>query len=464
MVLDFKAVIDSEKDGFIVVDLLTYGAFPMQKTFLTAIFVAVLVLSGCAISTTTTNVFREETKFDDVKVESIAPYITSGEYVQRANNLFIIADASSSATEDYKGVGYKANNPTFQKIDVEREILHRVNRTIANSASSLNLSNFKVNLISYGYGNCDGYGSRYSDLHLDTINYSQTKLDEAIETMRCSQGRSELTHVLLDQTSKALESTTGNISLLIVADLITNDSGYPFSNFDYPLGDSEEALQALKDKYGDRLCVYNIWTGEETETAGSEKLYKYFKNLSSPSCGEPEDVTAERASSPDGMKSFMRAVLLTPVPKPAVKNTDCSTMDSDGDGVNDCDDKCPNTLKGTPVNKLGCWIVDIKFDNDSSEIKEQYFPLLDKLAIDISTNFSNLNIEVQGHTSSTASAEYNLKLSVRRATAVAEYLNKKIKGSHKLTPHGYGLTRPIDTNQTAAGRANNRRVQLEILK
>ncbi|MSP27322.1 MAG: OmpA family protein [Methylococcales bacterium] len=161
------------------------------------------------------------------------------------------------------------------------------------------------------------------------------------------------------------------------------------------------------------------------------------------------------------MKDFMRAVLLSPVPKPV--NTDCSQLDSDGDGVNDCDDKCPHTLKGTPVNRLGGWIVDVKFDNDRSEIKPLYFPLLDKLAVDLAANFANLTIEVQGHTSNTASAAYNMKLSVRRADAVTKYLNKRIHSPHKLVSHGYGLTRPIDTKQTAAGRANNRRVQLEIL-
>ncbi|MDD1608262.1 MAG: OmpA family protein, partial [Methylococcaceae bacterium] len=163
------------------------------------------------------------------------------------------------------------------------------------------------------------------------------------------------------------------------------------------------------------------------------------------------------------MKDFMRAVLLSPVPKPPVVSVDCSQLDSDGDGVNDCVDKCPNTLKGTPVNKFGCWIVEVKFDNDRSNIKPQYFALLNKLAADITANFPNLTIEVQGHTSSTASAPYNMKLSIRRADAVATYLNKRIHGPHKLIPRGYGLTRPIDTNETEAGRANNRRVQLEVL-
>jgi outer membrane protein OmpA-like peptidoglycan-associated protein len=144
--------------------------------------------------------------------------------------------------------------------------------------------------------------------------------------------------------------------------------------------------------------------------------------------------------------------------------SDCSKLDSDGDGINNCDDKCPNTLKGTLVNRMGCWIVDIKFDNDRSEVKPQYFPLLDNLADEISNFPNNLVIEVQGHVGRIVSAPYAMRVSIRRATAVADYLNKRIQGSHKLIPRGYGLTRPIDTNQTDRGRANNDRVTLEILQ
>ncbi|MFI3189816.1 hypothetical protein BCS42_02025 [Crenothrix sp. D3] len=436
----------------------------MRKTFLTAIVSAVLVLSGCAVSTTTMNVLQDETVFNPVTIESLAPYIASGEYVQRANNLFMVFDASASATEDYVGEsGYKANNEPI-KLEVQREILHRMNRTIANSAPALKLADFKTSIRSFGYGDCKGYGDRYTDLHQAPTNYSTEAFNLATETIRCAHGRSEIAGTL-GVTGNDLASTAGNISVVIVSDLISNklsskvNDVLGITNLDYPLGDGEEAITALRAKYGDRLCVYNVWTGEESEKFDSEEA-SYSKNPET--CGQPNSVTAERIATPEGMKDFMRAVLLSPVPKPV--NIDCSQLDSDGDGVNDCEDKCPNTLKGTPVNKLGCWIVDVKFDNDRSEIKSRYFPLLDKLADDIAANFSNLTIEVQGHTSSTASAAYNMKLSIRRADAVAKYLNKRIHGPHKLVPHGYGLTRPIDTNETAAGRANNRRVQLEILQ
>jgi OOP family OmpA-OmpF porin len=434
----------------------------MLKTFLTAICIAVLVLSGCAISKNTTNILQDDTKFDGAKVESLAPLITSGAYVQRANNLFVVFDASSSATEDYVGVGFKANNEPI-KLEVQREILHRMNQTIANSASALKLNDFKTSIRSFGYGDCKGYGNRYTDLHQAPTLYSKDAFDTATETIACSHGRSHIFETL-NATSNDLSDTTGNISLVIVSDLVSNKLSEKLTNFfnnNYhnPLGDGEEAIVALRAKYGDRLCVYNVWTGEESESFSSDDM-DYVQNP--PSCGQPNSATAERVAEVDGLKDFMRAVLLSPVPKPAA--ADCSQLDSDHDGVNDCDDKCPNTLPGTVVNKLGCWIVDIKFDNDRSEIKPQYFAQLNKLAVDISTHFPNLTLQIQGHTSSTASAEYNLRLSVRRANAVTDYLNKKITSPHKLVPHGYGLTRPIDTNETAAGRANNRRVQIEVLQ
>lgn len=463
----------------------------MRKFFLTVIVAA--LLSSCALTTTTMNVLQDETKFDPVKVESIASYITDGSHVQRANNLFVLFDASSSATGDYPGDGFKANNhPT--KLEAQREILHRMNQTISNSASALKLSDFKTSIRSFGYGDCNGYGDRYTDLHQKPELYSKDAFDKGVDTIQCSHGRSHMDRVLIrnddnvnpvsellqnnsdKSVDEDLNDTQGNISLVIISDL----SKYGIAKFaseimpqylNPNLGeDDKDAIKALRQKYGNRLCIYNVWMNSvnkstedpnSTESEDFSDLELMYSADNPANCGGPAAFTAERVSEPDGMKQFMVAALLSEVPKP---KDDCSLHDSDGDGVNDCDDKCPNTLKGTPVNKMGCWIVDVKFDNDRSEIKAKYFPLLDKLAVDISTNFPNLKIEVQGHTSSTASAAYNMRLSIRRANAVAAYLNKRIRGEHNLIPRGYGLTRPIDTNATAAGRANNRRVQLEILQ
>jgi len=149
-----------------------------------------------------------------------------------------------------------------------------------------------------------------------------------------------------------------------------------------------------------------------------------------------------------------------PAPTPVAAAPDCSTMDDDNDGVNNCDDLCPTTLPGEQVSIKGCWIVDVKFDNDKDIIKPAYFQNLDNAAKVIKEH-PELVIEVQGHTSKTGGFKHNMKLSERRAMAVKNYL---VDGTHSpnLTTRGYGWTQPIDTNDTEEGRANNRRVQLQV--
>jgi OmpA-OmpF porin, OOP family len=151
------------------------------------------------------------------------------------------------------------------------------------------------------------------------------------------------------------------------------------------------------------------------------------------------------------------AVAETPAPTPVA---DCSTFDGDNDGVNDCDDLCPATLPGVQVSVKGCWIVDVKFDNDKDIVKPEYFGNLDNTAKTIKEH-PELRIEIQGHTSKTGGFKHNMELSERRAMAVKTYLVNGTQ-SPNLTTHGYGWTQPIDTNDTEEGRANNRRVQLEV--
>jgi OOP family OmpA-OmpF porin len=73
-----------------------------------------------------------------------------------------------------------------------------------------------------------------------------------------------------------------------------------------------------------------------------------------------------------------------------------------------------------------------------------------------------LNVEIQGHTDSIGSAEYNLKLSQRRADAVKAYLISQGVNASTLTAKGYGKTSPISSNETAEGRTQNRRVEFKV--
>jgi OOP family OmpA-OmpF porin len=153
-------------------------------------------------------------------------------------------------------------------------------------------------------------------------------------------------------------------------------------------------------------------------------------------------------------------------PKGVAVDSNGCPLDSDGDGVVDGKDKCPGTLKGAPVNADGCFFLKgVYFDTDKAELKSGlgYFKELD-IAVDILSKNPDIKGEVQGHTDNVGSAEYNQKLSERRAATVKEYLVSKGIAAERMVVKGYGLTQPVASNDTKEGRAQNRRVQLKSIK
>lgn len=142
-------------------------------------------------------------------------------------------------------------------------------------------------------------------------------------------------------------------------------------------------------------------------------------------------------------------------------------IDSDRDGVPDYLDKCPGTPFGTHVDKDGCpppakkvtISLDVEFDFDKADIKKKYHEELGKVA-NFLEKYPTISGTIEGHTDNVGGAEYNMKLSQRRAENVKKYLVEKYKVSAtRLTAKGYGLTKPIADNNSAKGRQKNRRVQ-----
>jgi len=112
------------------------------------------------------------------------------------------------------------------------------------------------------------------------------------------------------------------------------------------------------------------------------------------------------------------------------------------------------------LEKLGrSRVYGINFDTDSDRIKEESKPTLDKIVALLKAE-PGLKLTIEGHTDSTASAEYNQRLSGRRAAAVSSYLEAAGIDGSRLSSVGYGATRPVASNDTPLGRAQNRRVEL----
>ena len=160
---------------------------------------------------------------------------------------------------------------------------------------------------------------------------------------------------------------------------------------------------------------------------------------------------------------------------------DCSTLDDDRDGVNNCDDKCADSTAGQVVGPDGCAqdvVIDLrgvnfKFDYpkrgfdgtvEDAGLVEGSMEILQQ-AVDVLKRYPQLSVSVDGHTDAIGSDEYNQSLSERRSKVVYDYLIANgIEAGRLVGPNGFGEGRPIDTNDTAEGRARNRRTELPVQK
>jgi len=151
-------------------------------------------------------------------------------------------------------------------------------------------------------------------------------------------------------------------------------------------------------------------------------------------------------------------------------------MDSDNDGIPDAVDACPRepgpsdpdpkkngcplfiTLEGSTVRVLH----QVHFATGSDAILEDSFPMLSEIAALLKANPGIQKMRIEGHTDNRGAADMNLDLSKRRAASVLAWLVAHGIAPERLESEGYGMTQPIQTNDTDEGRAANRRVDFKI--
>ena len=159
------------------------------------------------------------------------------------------------------------------------------------------------------------------------------------------------------------------------------------------------------------------------------------------------------------------------------------TTDSDGDGVPDAYDKCPNTPAGTQVDGAGCplpvakpdvkvfvtkedqqvvneAVKNLEFDFGKATIRDHSYESLNKLA-QLMVN-KKFHLKLAGYTDNVGSVAANLKLSKARAEAVKTYLSTQGVDPSMIQAEGYGKANPIASNKTDAGRQINRRVEFTL--
>jgi OOP family OmpA-OmpF porin len=238
---------------------------------------------------------------------------------------------------------------------------------------------------------------------------------------------------------------------------------------------------ALGDRWGLRLDLRAsgpLHLTEETPYGGPD-----FELLAGPyftfgAVETPPVVPPVPDSDGDGVPDPQDSCPQEAEDRDAFADTDgCPELDNDADGVPDASDKCPGQPEtrngfedadGCPdelppaLKRFSGVIEGITFAPGKARILRRSFPTLNKAA-QVLKEFPEIRLEVAGHTDNKGKASYNQTLSQRRADAVKKYLVGKGIDAARLTAVGYGMDRPLGANDTTAGRARNRRTEFKLV-
>jgi len=389
-------------------------------------------------------------------LETGASTTAGGKYAPKVNNFEVLLDASLSMNEGGKNYFL-----------VAREVVRRINQGIPTDLS------YNGALRSVGHSSYQSENT--TELLYDMNGYNQAGFHDGLGKIKYVGGPTPMA-AALQAAGNDLKSASGRSALILVSDGLNID-GAP------------AAAKNLKMQLGDNLCIYTIAIGRENNGAGQDMM----KELASiGQCGFA--TTATDLADDTSMEKFINQVFLTQ-PAPVVKAAPAPVpaRDSDGDGVMDPVDNCPNTPKGAPVNDVGCLLdsdgdgvfdymdqcpgtpegvsvdvygcptkltLHINFGHDSSTVGAEFDSEIAKAAQCIN-DYPGNTVIIEGHTDSRGAAAYNLNLSEQRATAVKNRLLEKfnIKES-RLIAQGFGESHPVADNKTAGGRSLNRRVEV----
>ena len=178
-------------------------------------------------------------------------------------------------------------------------------------------------------------------------------------------------------------------------------------------------------------------------------------------------------SDGDGVPDYLDKCPGTPKTVNGLVDANGCPKDTDGDGIPDYLDRCPD-VPGSASN-YGCPEVKqeilkvfkqalngIQFETGKATIKSSSNAILNQV-VKIMQDNPDFNLDIAGHTDNVGNPDMNLDLSKKRAAAVKEYMVKKGVAEGRLKTEGYGDTRPVAPNTTAAGRTQNRRVEFTVI-
>jgi OOP family OmpA-OmpF porin len=278
--------------------------------------------------------------------------------------------------------------------------------------------------------------------------YTKEGLDNGLLSVEKTGGFSPIAEsIVLARTD--LEQTTGKTAMILFSDGKNTENSDPVA-----------AAKEMKSQFGDDICIYTVLMGESGK---GKTIMDGIAEVGQ--CDFAIATDAKTLISTNAMTDFVINVFL----KQGVKVI--PPMDSDGDGVTDNIDKCPDTPKNIKVDKVGCPIpikerisitLQIEFDYDKDDVRPEYNSQIEEVANFLKA-YPDKDVSLEGHTDSEGSDAYNDDLSKRRAESVKNVLTETFGvDAARIATEGYGEARPVATNETPEGRQQNRRVVANI--
>jgi OOP family OmpA-OmpF porin len=363
--------------------------------------------------------------------QDLNPMVQKGEYVKKIDNFLVILDTSSTMAEKQTISWYKKQ----KKINHAKDLITCMNQTIP-----------EIELI----GGMRVFGDSLPEegLVYGMTGYTKTGLDESLLSLEKTGGFSPIAESIA-LARMDLEETTGKSAVILFSDGKNTDGSDPVA-----------AAKEMKDQFGENICIYTVLLGE---SAKGKMVMDGIAEAGQ--CDFAIATDAKTLISTNAMTDFVINVFLGKAAKPL------PLMDSDGDGVTDNIDKCPDTPKGIKVDRVGCPIpikekititLYIKFDYDKDIVRSEYHSQIEEVANFLKA-YPDKNVDLEGHTDSIGSDAYNIDLSQRRAASVKNVLIETFGiDAARITTEGYGEALPVATNETAEGRQLNRRVVANI--
>ena len=354
-----------------------------------------IILTGCA-GITTKNM--ADTTCSSKNSNSL---VRSG-YHEKIQNFIIVQDASSTMGE---GLGNMSNYDS--KLSESKDLLNCLNISLPDQFDA--------------HAGMRVFGPVHFNegLVYGMTNYTKAGLMNSVKTLGKTGGVTPIANAVTFSGLDLLD-TKGKKAMILFSDGMNTDAANPAA-----------AAAAVKDQYGDNICIYTVLIGDDTVgRATMQQIADAGK------CGFATD--SATIGNAGGMEQFVKDVFLLKTATPAQP-------------------PAPIVIPVKPAEPISMTLY-IEFDFDKAIVRPSHHGDAKKIA-DALNKYPGAKAVLEGHTDNMGSDSYNMNLSQRRSTNVKSYVVEKFNiNASRISTVGYGESKPVATNDTDAGRQRNRRV------